>query len=112
VDIGEAERCAFRIRNAERSTSGRCSSSISRAGLIWAYVMRSLSHMRSRAVLDWFGIRAAAGGALATLRLFVDSLMPLLAGGTVLNFRACLAAMGIRRFMTNRMVARTALITD
>src|SRR5258708_1180739 len=32
------------------------------------------------------------------LRVVADSLVPLLAGGTVLIFAACLAAMGVQRF--------------
>ena len=42
----------------------------------------------------------------------VDSLLPLLAGGTVLIFAACLAAMGVRRFYDRPVGWRqTALIT-
>ena len=41
----------------------------------------------------------AAGAALATLHVFFpDTLLPLLAGGTVMIFAACLAMMGIERF--------------
>jgi hypothetical protein len=69
-------------------------------GLIWAYVMRS--YPKFEAARFWTGLAfaAAAGAALATLRFATDwdSLVPLLAGGTVLIFAGCLATMGVRRF--------------
>jgi diguanylate cyclase (GGDEF)-like protein len=81
-------------------------------GLIWAYVMRS--YPKFEAARFWTGsaFAAAGGAALAMLRVFVDSLVPLLAGGTVLIFAACLAAMGIKRFYDQPVSWRgTALIT-
>src|SRR5207247_8892855 len=69
-------------------------------GLIWAYVMRS--YPKFEAARFWTGsaFAAAVGAALATLRFATDwdSLLPLLAGGTVLIFAACLGAMGVKRF--------------
>src|ERR1700676_149038 len=67
-------------------------------GLIWAYVMRY--YPKFEAARFWTGsaFAAALRAAVAMLRLAVDSLLPLLAGGTVLIFAACLAAMGIKRF--------------
>ena len=81
-------------------------------GLIWAYVMRS--YPKFEAARFWTGsaFAGAAGAALASLRVVVDSLLPLLAGGTVLIFAACLAAMGIKRFYDQPVTWRgTALIT-
>src|SRR5437879_5944677 len=83
-------------------------------GLIWAYVMRS--YPKFEAARFWTGsaLAAAVGAALATLRFATDwdSLLPLLAGGTVLIFAACLAAMGVRRFYGREVTWRgTALIT-
>jgi diguanylate cyclase (GGDEF)-like protein len=83
-------------------------------GLIWAYVMRS--YPKFEAARFWTGsaLAAAVGAALATLRFATgwDSLLPLLAGGTVLIFAACLGAMGIRRFYSQQVTWRdTALIT-
>src|ERR1700738_1621089 len=81
-------------------------------GLIWAYVMRS--YPKFEAARFWTGsaFGGAAGAALASLRVVVDSLLPLLAGGTVLIFAACLAAMGIKRFYDQQVTWRgTALIT-
>src|SRR5947209_5240194 len=83
-------------------------------GLIWAYVMRS--YPKFEAARFWTGsaLAAAVGAALATLRFATDwdSLLPLLAGGTVLIFAACLAAMGVRRFYGHEVTWRgTALIT-
>jgi diguanylate cyclase (GGDEF)-like protein len=82
-------------------------------GLVWAYVMRS--YPKFGAARYWTGsaFAAAGGAALAMLRVVaVDSLLPLLAGGTVLIFAACLAAMGIRRFYDQEVSWRMpALIT-
>jgi diguanylate cyclase (GGDEF)-like protein len=83
-------------------------------GLIWAYVMRS--YPKFEAARFWTGsaFAAAVGAALATLRFATDwdSLLPLLAGGTVLIFAACLGAMGVKRFYGQPVTWRgTALIT-
>ncbi len=83
-------------------------------GLIWAYVMRS--YPKFEAARFWTGsaFTAAVGAALATLRFAADwdTLLPLLAGGTVLIFAACLAAMGVKRFYGHQVTWRgTALIT-
>src|SRR5476651_2033759 len=72
-------------------------------GLIWAYVTRS--YPKFEAARFWTGstLTAAFGAGIAMLRfVFSDSLMPLLAGGTLLIFAACLAAMGISGFTTGR----------
>jgi diguanylate cyclase (GGDEF)-like protein len=81
-------------------------------GLIWAYVMRS--YPKFEAARFWTGsaFAGAGGAALAMLHTAVNSLLPLLAGGTVLIFAACLAAMGIKRFYDQPVSWRgTALIT-
>jgi hypothetical protein len=81
-------------------------------GLIWAYVMRS--YPKFEAARFWTGsaFAAAGGAALAMLRVVTESLLPLLAGGTVLIFAACLAAMGIKRFYDRPVSWRgTALTT-
>ncbi|MGA2289493.1 GGDEF domain-containing protein [Bradyrhizobium sp.] len=79
--------------------------------LFWAYVARC--YPKFPAARFWAGaaFAAAAGSALATLRLAIDSLLPLLAAGTLIIFAACLAAMGIRRFYDQQPSWRgTALI--
>ena len=81
-------------------------------GLLWAYVMRS--YPRFQAAPFWAGatFAAAGGAASATLRFLTDSLMPLLAAGTLMIFAACLATMGIMRFYDREVSWRpTALIT-
>jgi len=81
-------------------------------GLIWAYVMRS--YPKFEAARFWTGsaIAGAGGAAVAMLHFAEHSLLPLLAGGTVLIFAACLGAMGIRRFYDQPVSWReTALIT-
>src|SRR5690349_304758 len=68
-------------------------------GLIWAYV--AFSYPKLDAARFWAGSSfvAALGGFLAMLTLVASgSLLPLLAGGTVMVFAACLAGMGINRF--------------
>jgi diguanylate cyclase (GGDEF)-like protein len=82
-------------------------------GLIWAYVMRSYPSFDAARFWTGSAFAAAAGAALAMLRVVVtDSLLPLIAGGTFLLFAICLAAMGIQRFFERRVSWRsTALIT-
>src|SRR5438309_4369320 len=79
-------------------------------GLIWAYVMRS--YPKFEAARFWTGsaFAGAAGAALATLRFAADSILPLLAGGTVLIFAACLGAMGIQRFYGQPVSWRAAAL--
>src|SRR2546430_7348038 len=83
-------------------------------GLIWAYVMRS--YPKFEAARFWTGsaFAAAVGAALATLRFATDwdSLLPLLAGGTVFIFSARLAPMGGKRVFGHEGTwHRTAPIT-
>src|SRR5271163_2747041 len=81
-------------------------------GLIWAYVMRSYPAFEAARFWTGAAFAAAAGASLAMLRMVADSLVPLMAGGTVLIFAACLAAMGIKRFYGEPVTWRgTALIT-
>src|ERR1700760_3169332 len=81
-------------------------------GLIWAYVMRSYPNLAAARFWTGAAFAAAAGAALAMLRFVADSLLPLLAGATVLVFAACLIAMGIRRFYDRNVSWRgTVLIT-
>jgi diguanylate cyclase (GGDEF)-like protein len=81
-------------------------------GLIWAYVSRC--YPKFEAAQFWTGSAFAAAGSasLAMLRFKFDSLVPLLAGGTMMIFAACLAVMGIKRFFDEPVSWRsTALIT-
>src|SRR6185437_14342457 len=68
-------------------------------GLIWAYVARS--YPKFEAARFWAGASflGAAGATLATLHVFFpETLLPLMAGGTVMIFAGCLATSGINRF--------------
>src|ERR1700704_5527866 len=81
-------------------------------GLIWAYVARSYPKLQAARFWTGSAFAAAGGAALAMLRFAVDSLLPLLAGGTVMIFAACLGAMGIKRFYDQPISWRaSALIT-
>lgn len=81
-------------------------------GLIWAYVMRSYHKLAAAKYWTAAAFVAALGAGLAMFRVLLDSLLPLLAGGTVLIFATCLAAMGIRRFYDQPVFwRRTFLIT-
>jgi diguanylate cyclase (GGDEF)-like protein len=82
-------------------------------GLIWAYIMRSYPTFGAARFWTGSAFAAAGGAALAMLRIVaVDSLVPLLAGGTVLIFAACLGAMGVNRFYDREVNWRdAALIT-
>ena len=81
-------------------------------GLVWAYVARS--YPKFEAARFWTGSAfvAAGGAALAMLRMFTDSLLPLLVASIVLIFAVCLAAMGVKRFYDQPVSWRsTALIS-
>jgi diguanylate cyclase (GGDEF)-like protein len=81
-------------------------------GLVWAYVTRS--YPKFEAARFWTGsaFAAAVGAGLAMLRMFVDSLLPLLAAATLLIFAVCLGTMGVRRFYDQPVSWRgTALIS-
>ncbi|MDO9560630.1 MAG: GGDEF domain-containing protein [Bradyrhizobium sp.] len=81
-------------------------------GLIWAYVTRCYPKFAAAPFWTASAFAAALGASLASLRIVMDSLLPLLAGGTVLIFASCLAAMGVRRFYDRPVGWRqTALIT-
>ena len=80
-------------------------------GLVWAYVARS--YPKFEAARFWTGSAfvAAGGAALAMLRMFTDSLLPLLVASIVLIFAVCLGAMGVKRFYDQPVSWRgTALI--
>jgi len=68
-------------------------------GLIWAYVARSYPRLDAARFWTASSLTAAFGALLAMTIMFVPgSLLPLLAGGTVMIFAAFLATMGIQRF--------------
>src|SRR3981189_1357030 len=81
-------------------------------GLIWAYVARSYPKLEAARFWTGSAFAAALGASLAMLRFAVDSLLPLLAGGTVMIFAARLGARGIGRIYGLPVTWRgTALIT-
>src|SRR5437764_10474062 len=80
-------------------------------GLIWAYVMRSYPAFAPARFWTGSAFVAAAGAALAMIRVVLtDSLVPLLAAGTVLVFAACLAAIGVRKFFDRPVMWRYSLL--
>jgi len=81
-------------------------------GLFWTYVVRSYPKLDAARFWTGAAFAAASGSALAMLRFEVESLLPLLIGGTIMIFAACLAAMGIRRLYDQTVSWRgTILIT-
>jgi hypothetical protein len=81
-------------------------------GLIWAYVIRSYPSFDAARFWTASSFVAAAGAALAMLRVVTDSLVPLLAAGTTMILALCLAAMGIQKFFDQPVAWRgTWLIT-
>ena len=81
-------------------------------GLIWAYVIRSYPSFDAARFWTGASFVAAAGAALAMLRVAMDSLLPLLAAGVAMIFALCLATMGIQKFFDNKVAWRgTWLIT-
>jgi len=80
-------------------------------GLIWAYVMRSYPSFEAARFWTGSAFVAAAGAALAMLRvIFPDSLVALLFAGTALTLAICLAAMGIRKFFNQPVSWRDTLL--
>jgi diguanylate cyclase (GGDEF)-like protein len=80
-------------------------------GLIWAYVMRSYPNLEAARYWTASCFTAAAGAVLAMLRLVSEgSLLPLFAGGLVMIFAGCLAAMGIKRFYGKPVSWRPTLL--
>jgi len=68
-------------------------------GLIWAYVAHTYPKLEAARFWGASCVTAALGGFSAMLIIvFPGTLLPLLVGGTVMVFAACLAAMGIERF--------------
>jgi len=81
-------------------------------GLIWVYVTRSYPKFEAAPLWTSSALVAAGGAAMAMLRFEVNSLLPLLVGGTLMIFAACLATMGIKRFYDRPVTWRgTLLIT-
>jgi diguanylate cyclase (GGDEF)-like protein len=82
-------------------------------GLIWAYVQRTYPNFEAARYWTGSAFMCAAAAAVATLRDLLDgSLLPLLAGGTIMVLATCLAAMGIQCFYEKKVDwNRTALIT-
>src|SRR3954452_3812090 len=67
-------------------------------GLIWTYVARSYPNFSAAPLWAASAFLAACGAAISMLRGIVESILPLLAGGTLLILACCLAATGIHRF--------------
>jgi diguanylate cyclase (GGDEF)-like protein len=68
-------------------------------GLIWAYVVRSYPAFAPARFWTGSSFVAAAGAAVATLRVVMtDSLLPLVVAGTALIFAIWIATMGIHKF--------------
>src|SRR3954468_6220646 len=81
-------------------------------GLIWTYVARSYPNFSAAPFWTASAFIAAFGAAVSMLRGIVDSILPLLAGGTLLILACCLAATGIRRFYGAELSWRfTAAVT-
>jgi diguanylate cyclase (GGDEF)-like protein len=81
-------------------------------GLIWTYVARSYPNFTAAPMWTGSAFLAALGAAISMLRGVLDSIVPLLAGGTLLILACCLAATGVRRFYGQDMSWRlTAAVT-
>src|SRR5690349_21053682 len=82
-------------------------------GLIWAYVQKTYPSFEAARYWTGSAFMCATAAAVATLRgVYEESLLPLLAGGTIMVLATCLAAMGIQCFYEKEVDwNRTALIT-
>ena len=80
-------------------------------GLIWAYVMRSYPAFVPARFWTGSSFVAAAGGAMATLRVVMtDSLLPLVLAGTALVLAIWIATMGIQKFFDRPADWRLSLL--
>ncbi|QHO74037.1 GGDEF domain-containing protein [Bradyrhizobium sp. CCBAU 051011] len=80
-------------------------------GLIWAYVMRCYPSFEAARFWTGSAFTAAAGAAMATLRvIFPDTLLPLLFAGTALILAICLASMGVQKFFDRPLSWRNTLL--
>jgi diguanylate cyclase (GGDEF)-like protein len=80
-------------------------------GLIWAYVVRSYPAFAPARFWTGSSFVAAAGAAVAMVRVFMTDLtVPLIVGGTALVLAICLAAMGIRKFFDKPLTWRFTLL--
>jgi diguanylate cyclase (GGDEF)-like protein len=80
-------------------------------GLIWAYVIRSYPSFYAARFWTASSFIAAAGAAVAMLRVVTDSLLPLLGAGTAMILALCLAAMGIQKFFDKPVSWRATWLT-
>jgi diguanylate cyclase (GGDEF)-like protein len=82
-------------------------------GLIWAYVQRTYPSFEAARYWTGSAFMCATAAAVAMLRgIFDESLLPLLAAGTIMVLATCLATMGIQCFYEKRVDwNRTAIIT-
>jgi diguanylate cyclase (GGDEF)-like protein len=81
-------------------------------GLIWAYILHSYPSLEAARFWTASALTAALGATIAMSAMIMDSVTPLVAGGTMVIFSTCLAVMGIRRFYGEPVRWRdTALIT-
>ena len=71
-------------------------------GLIWAYVIRSYPAFYAARFWTGSSFVAAAGAAVAMLRVVTEPLVPLLIAGTAMILALCLAAMGVQVSSKNR----------
>lgn len=80
-------------------------------GLIWGYVVRSYPAFAPARFWTASSFVAAAGGALATLRVVTtDSMVPLLIAGTALIMAIWMAAMGVQKFFGQPASWRLSLL--
>jgi diguanylate cyclase (GGDEF)-like protein len=80
-------------------------------GLIWAYVVRSYPAFVPARFWTGSSFVAAAGAAVATLRVVMtDSLMPLVLAGTALILAIWIATMGIQKFFDRSANWRLGLL--
>jgi len=67
-------------------------------GLIWAYVIRSYPSFYAGRYWTASSFLAAAGAAVAMVRVMTDTIWPLLIAGAAMIAALCLAAMGVQKF--------------
>ena len=75
-------------------------------GVIWAYILHSYPTFKAARFWTGAAFATAASAAAALLAIAMESLAPMVVGGTLITFATCLAVIGIKQFYDEAVVWR------